>query len=145
MQTLSLLTSLCRRFARLLSFAVSIYGLLPFLSADFRSNTVVMGLYCILPVLSFPVTLVSFRSLRWSVALHWLLAFSYLAVYSMLDWRTCAELGYCQGVLATVLVTASTRRALGLFLVAIFNVALIILESSSQRALDRARSIQAAL
>lgn len=142
MQTLSPLTSLCRRFARLLSFAVSVYGLLPFLSADFRSDAVVMSLYCILPVLSFPVTLVSFQSMRLSVMLHWLLAFGYLAVYSMLDWRTCAQLGYCQGVMATVLVTTTSWRVRGLFLVAILNLALLVLELNSQR--GEVKSMQAA-
>ena len=82
---------------------------------DFRQDTLVMVLYCILPVLSFPVTLISVRSLRWSVALHWILAPAYLAVYSLLNWRTCAELGYCESVLATVLVTTTTRRVRGFF------------------------------
>ena len=145
MQTLSLLTSICRRTARLLSFAVSIYGLLPFISADFRRDTLLMGLYCILPVLSFPVTLVSFRSLRLSVALHWLLVFGYVAVYSMLAWRTCAELGYCEGVLSTVFATTSTWRVRGLFLVAILNLALPILKENLRCEQAKATGIPAAL
>ena len=145
MQTLSLLTSICRRTARLLSFAVSIYGLLPFTSADFRSDTLLMGLYCILPVLSFPVTLVSFRSLRLSVAQHWLLVFGYVAVYSMLAWRTCAESGYCEGVLSTVFATTSTWRVRGLFLVAILNLALLILKENLRREQTKATGIPAAL
>lgn len=145
MQTLSLLTSICRRTARLLSFAVSIYGLLPFISADFRSDTLLVSLYCILPVLSFPVTLISFRSLRLSVALHWLLVFAYLAVFSMLAWRTCAEMGYCHGVLSTVFATMSTWRVRGLFLVAILNLALLILKENLQRKHEKATGIPAAL
>ena len=145
MQTLSLLTSICRRTARLLSFAVSIYGLLPFTSADFRNDTLLMGLYCILPVLSFPVTLVSFRSLRLSVALHWLLVFGYVAVYSMLAWRTCAELGYCEGVLSTLFATTSTWRVRGLFLVAILNLALPILKENLRCEQAKATGIPAAL
>jgi hypothetical protein len=78
MRVLSLATSICRRVARLLSLAISVYGLLSFAWADFRQDTVVMSLFHILPVLSFPVTLLSFRWLRWAVALHWILALGYL-------------------------------------------------------------------
>jgi hypothetical protein len=104
-----------------------------------------MGLYCILPVLSFPVTLVSFRSLRLSVALHWLLVFGYVAVYSMLAWRTCAELGYCEGVLSTLFATTSTWRVRGLFLVAILNLALPILKENLRCEQAKATGIPAAL
>lgn len=136
----SLLISIVQRFARLLSFAVSVYGLLAFWSADFRSDTVVMGLYCILPVLSFPVSILSYRSLRWAVVLHCFLAFGYLAVYSMLEWRTCAELGYCQGVPATVLATTASWRVRGLFLVALINGALLLFESKTHR--EKARGMR---
>src|SRR5271157_4298257 len=95
-------SGICRAAAGILSFAVSGYGLYSFASADLRRDTGVMILFCLLPALSFPVFLLSFRWFRWSAALHWLTAAGYLAIYSMLDWRTCAELGYCTGVLQTV-------------------------------------------
>ncbi len=104
-----------------------------------------MGFYGILPILSFPVTLVSFRSLRWSVALHWALAVGYLGVYSILDWRTCSELGYCQGVLATVLETSTVLRVRAVFAVAVLNLALLILKAKRPPGQYEAKRIQAKL
>jgi hypothetical protein len=105
------------------SLLVSAYGVYLFEGADFRRDTLEMGLYCGLPFLSFPVFLLSFWSLRWSVAMHWILAAGYLAVYSALDWRTCAEMGYCHGVMQTVLQTLATRPVGGVSAVAVLNLA----------------------
>lgn len=144
MRVLSLVTLLCQGAARLLSFAVSVYGLLPFASADFRQDAAVMILYCVLPVLSFPVTLLFSRSLRWSVALHWILALGYLTAYSLLDWRTCAELGYCQGVLSTVFATLTGRRVQGVFAVAVLNLALLFLRRYLRSAQVESNGIRSA-
>jgi len=133
MRALSLATSTCQWFARVLSFAVSFFGLFSFLSADFRRDVVPMSLYCVLPVLSFPVTLLSFRSLRGSVALHLIVALGYLAAYSILDWRTCSELGYCHGVASTVLDTMTAQLVQALFAVAALNLALLILKRKLMR------------
>jgi hypothetical protein len=86
-----------------------------------------MGLYCAFPLLSFPVFLLSFKSLRWSVAAHWILAGGYLAVYSVLDWRTCSDAGYCRGVMQTVLQTLIARPVEAVFAVAAFNSAALII------------------
>ena len=128
-----------------MSLGVSLYGLLSYAWIDFRSDTAVMILYFILPVLSFPVTLVSFKSVRASVALHWALALGYLAVYSLLDWRTCAELGYCQGVAQVVLVTFISRRILAVFAVAVLNQVFLWLQGNLQPALDESKRVEARL
>jgi hypothetical protein len=117
------ISSLCRLAVAPGSLLVSAYGVYLFEGADFRRDTLEMGLYCGLPFLSFPVFLLSFWSLRWSVAMHWILAAGYLAVYSALDWRTCAEMGYCHGVMQTVLQTLATRPVGGVFAVAVLNLA----------------------
>jgi hypothetical protein len=123
----AVLSGLCRAIAGIGSLLVSAYGAYMFNAADFRQDAVVMGLFCILPALFFPVFLVSFRSLRWSVALHWILAVGYLVDYSMLDWRTCSELGYCSGALGTVLVTLTARPVQGAFAVAASGLAGLLL------------------
>lgn len=141
MRVRSLAALICQRIARLLSFAVSVLGLLSLAWTDLRPDTVVVDLFFILPVLSFPVTLLSFRWLRWSAALQWVLALGYLATYSLLDWRTCAELGYCEGVLPVVLTTLTSWQVQILFAVAIVNLPLLwlnrkprpVVEEESQR------------
>lgn len=140
MKLQTLMLSICQRVARLLSFAVSLYGLLSLALTSFRPGAVLISLFYILPVLSFPVTLLSFRWLRWSVACQWVLAMGYLTVYSMLNWRTCAELGYCQGVAATVLETLTTAWVQVLFAVAVFNLALLWLKNRLRPAQDEANA-----
>jgi hypothetical protein len=134
MRVLAWATLICRRIARLISLAVSLLGLLSLVLADLRQDALLMGLFFILPVLSFPITLLSFRWLRLSVALQWVLAFGYLAVYSRLDWRTCSGAGYCQGAMATVLVTLTAWPVQVLFAVAVFNLAFLCLSSKARPA-----------
>jgi hypothetical protein len=116
-----------RTVTGLLSFAVSSYGVHSFGWADLRQDTAVIFLFCLLPALSLPVFLLHFRWFGWSVSLHWILAAGYLTVYSLLDWRTCSELGYCQGVLPTVLEMLTTRPVQAAFAVAVFNLAALLL------------------
>jgi ABC-type uncharacterized transport system YnjBCD permease subunit len=118
----------CRVIAGAGSLWVSAYGAHSFGWADLRQDTFVVGLFCALPIPSFPVFLLSFKSPQWSVALHWMLAIGYLAVYSLLDWRTCAELGYCQGVTRTVLTTLTARPVEAVFAVAILNLAALLIQ-----------------
>jgi len=118
-------------------------GLLSLALADFRQDALLIGLFFFLPILSFPITLLSFRWLRWSVALQWALALGYLAVYSRLDWRTCAEAGYCQGAIAIVLVTLTAWPVQVLFVVAVFNLAFLWLSRKARAAEDEVRLHQA--
>ena len=53
------------------------------------------------------------------------MALTYLGAYSTLNWRTCSELGYCQGMLATVMQTLSTNMVLAFFAV----VAIVLTQS----------------
>jgi hypothetical protein len=114
------------------SLLVSAYGVYLFEGADFGRDRLEMSLYCGLPFLSFPVFLLSFWSLRWSVAMHWIIAAGYLAVYSTLDWRTCAEMGYCHGIMQTVLRTFTTRPVGGVFAVAVLNLAALWLRNKAR-------------
>jgi hypothetical protein len=94
------------------SAILSLYGIYVYAGANLNLDTLLMSLYCFLPMLSFPVFLLSFRYRRTSVASHCTMAVVYCAVYSMLNWRSCSELGICSGVAATVLETLTTRPAL---------------------------------
>jgi hypothetical protein len=69
---------------------------------------------------------------RMSVGFHWAFALGYLTVFSMLDWRTCAELGYCTSVAATVLETLATRPVEATFAVAILNLCALLLYSRTR-------------
>jgi hypothetical protein len=51
-----------------------------------------------------------------------LMALTYLGAFSTLSWRTCSELGYCQGLMATVMQTLSTDRVLAFFCVVILSL-----------------------
>jgi hypothetical protein len=104
------------------SIAVSMYGLYVYSGANLNLDTLMTRLYCFVPLLSFPVFVLSFWYRRLSIGLHWAMAIVYLVVYSMLDWRTCSELGYCSGVLVTVLQTLLTLPALVTLAVAFLNL-----------------------
>jgi hypothetical protein len=122
MKVRTVMASLCRWIVAIGSLLVTAYGVYSFDGADFGRDMLAMSLFCVLPFLSFPVFLLSFRSLRWSVVIHWILAAGYLAVYSVLDWRTCSEMGYCHGVMQTVLQTLTAQPVEAVFAVAVFNL-----------------------
>jgi hypothetical protein len=132
MKARSVLAWLCRLAVAIGSFLVSAYGVYSYLGADFARDMLAMGLYCALPLLCFPVFLLFFKSLRWSVTLHWMLAVAYLAVYSALDWRTCSESGYCVSVTQTLLQTLTARPVEAVFGVALFNLAALILQRKAR-------------
>jgi hypothetical protein len=105
------------------SALLSLYGIYVYAGANLNLDTLPMSLYCFLPMLSFPAFLLSFRYRRSSVALHCTMAVVYCAVFSMLNWRFCSELGICSSVAATVLETIATPPALLTLGVAILNFA----------------------
>ena len=102
----------------ILSAGETLYGVYSAIVIDLRPNPVLTGLYCLLPVLCFPVFMLV-RPARRSTALLLILAIGYVVAFSMLNWRTCAELGYCSDVAATVLETMKTTVVLAFFGVAI--------------------------
>lgn len=114
---------ICRRIAAFGSLILSLYGCYCWLASGLQQDWYVVTLYCVLPMLSFPVFLLSKWQPRLSIALHWVLAFGYLAVFSALDWRTCSELEHCSGVAATALAALTTLPVEITFAVAIANLA----------------------
>jgi hypothetical protein len=107
--------------AGILSAWVSLFGILAAMRIDLRQDTLLGLLYCGLPSLCLPVFLFV-RPPRRAAILLSLMALTYLGAFSVLSWRTCSELGYCQGLLATVMQTLSTNRVLAYFAVVILSL-----------------------
>src|SRR6266568_2715175 len=112
------------------SAAVTLYGVYSALRVDFRQSPVLIGLYCLLPLLCFPSFLL-IRPAERSVALLAIFAFGHLVVYSALSWRTCAELGYCGSILTTVVEILKTRTVLMFFGAAILRIMALYAEDHS--------------
>jgi hypothetical protein len=119
--------------AAVLSAFVSLSGVYSVYGLDFRQDMVLSVLYCLLPFLCFPVFILV-RPARRSAAVITVFAVAYLVVYSMLNWRTCAAIGYCGSVASTVLETLKTRTASGFFEAALFSFAAAVVDRPASHA-----------
>jgi hypothetical protein len=119
----------------LLSILLLLHALATVWAIDLRANPFVTYLYCIFPGLMLFIFL-WVRPPRMKTAVLWLLAIGYLVTASILNWRTCAELGYCSTVAATVTETLRTKPVLAAFGVAALSLVSLLL-SSSQREAER--------
>ena len=108
--------------AGILSAGVTLYGVYSAIAIDFRQDTILTGLYCLLPFLGFPVFLLV-RPAHRSAFLLAVLAAVYVGVFAALNWRTCTELGYCGSIVSTLIETLKTHMVLAYFGVAIFRYA----------------------
>jgi hypothetical protein len=117
-------------FGAVISIGVSIYGVYSVMRIDLRQDTVLTVLYCGLPLLCFPVFILIRPQSRSAFVLS-LMALTYLGAYSALNWRTCSELGYCQGLIATVMMTLSTNIVLAFFSVVILQLIALLMDDRS--------------
>lgn len=123
--------------AGVISAVVSVHGVWSLLSVDLRQDTILTCVYCVAPILCFPVLLLVRPQSRSAILLS-LMAITYLGAYSVLNWRTCSELGYCESVIATVMQTLSTNTVLGFFAVVILSlIAMLIDDHSTHRLYHR--------
>ena len=113
--------------AGLLSAGVSIHGVWSAMSIDLRQDMALSLVYCAMPVLCFPVFLLVRPASR-STFLQSLMALTFLGTYSVLNWRTCSELGYCQEVISTIMQTINTNVVLGYFGVVILNLIALLVD-----------------
>lgn len=113
--------------AAVLSAGVSVHGIWSAMSIDLRQDTLLSLAYCAMPVLCLPVFLLVRPLSRSTFALS-LMALTFLGTYSVLNWRTCSELGYCQSIVATVMQTLSTNIVLGYFVVVILNLIALLVD-----------------
>lgn len=117
-------------FAVVIGAGVSAYGLYSVNGVDLRQDTLLTCVYCGLPLLCLPVLLLVRPQSRAAFFLS-LMALTYLGAYSALNWRTCSELGYCQGLLATVMMTLSTNVVLAFFAVVILLLIALLVDDRS--------------
>jgi hypothetical protein len=110
-------------FASLLTF----YGLAAIRGLDLRENTLLSVAYCALPLLSLPLFLLAL-AVRKLLLLQTALVLAYIPVYSALNWRTCAELGYCGSDASVVLMTIATSKVLLFWGVALSSAAAFVVE-----------------
>jgi hypothetical protein len=103
------------------SAGVTLHGIYNALRVDLRQDSLLTGAYCLLPILCFPVFLLV-RPARRAALLLAAMALGFLAAYSALSWRTCAELGYCTSIVATVWETLKTRISLTFLAVAAISL-----------------------
>jgi hypothetical protein len=116
--------------AGVISIGVSLHGVWSVLSIDLKQDTILSCVYCVLPILCFPVLLLVRPQSRSAIILS-LMAITYLGAYSVLNWRTCSELGYCESIMATVMQTLSTNTVLGFFAVVILSLVAMLIDDHS--------------
>jgi hypothetical protein len=117
--------------AGLLSFAVMAHGVFSAVVIDTRFNPVLSVLYCVLPILSFPLFLIG-QFVRKLILLQAILVLAWLPVYSGLNWRACASHGYCTSVAGTVWMTFKTNPVLAFFGVVVISAAALALKTNSR-------------
>jgi hypothetical protein len=113
--------------AGIVSAGVTVRGVWSAMSIDLNQDTLLSLVYCVLPILCFPVFLL-IRPPRRSAILLSLMALTYLGAYSALNWRTCSELGYCESLPAIVMQTLSTNMVLGFFAVVILSLTALLVD-----------------
>jgi len=115
--------------AGLFSCLLTLYGLAAIRGLDLRQNTSLSVAYCALPLLSLPLFLLAL-AVRRLLPLQAFLLLAYIPVYSALNWRTCAELGYCGSVASVVFMTIATSKVLLFWGVSLSSAAAFIVERS---------------
>jgi hypothetical protein len=113
--------------AGVISAGVTLHGFWSAVSIDLNQDTLLVLVYCALPILCFPVFLL-IRPPRRAAILLSLMALTYLGAYSALNWRTCSELGYCESLTATVMQTLSTNMVLAFFAVVILSLIALLVD-----------------
>ena len=111
---------------------LALNGLAAVRGLDLRQNTLLSVAYCALPLLSLPLYLLAL-AVRKLLPLQTVLVLAYIPVYSALNWRTCAELGYCGSVASVVFMTIATSKVLLFWGVALSSLAAFIVERKGRR------------
>jgi hypothetical protein len=128
-----------RTAAGICSLFLSIRGFGGAYGIDFRVDTLVSTIYVVLPLASFFIFLFV-KVPKLEVSLHTIVAIGYLTTFSMLNWRTCAELGYCGSVASTVFGTLKIKPVLAAFGVIVFSVAAFSVDARRSKTADHTSS-----
>jgi hypothetical protein len=87
-------------------------------------------------LLSLPLYLLALVARR-LLLFQAVLVLAYIPVYSALNWRSCAELGYCGSLWSVVLMTTETSKVLLFWGVALSSVAAFIVERSGRAVAEK--------
>jgi hypothetical protein len=128
-----------RTVAGLCSLFVSIRGFGGAYGIDFRVDTLVSTIYVVLPVASFFIFLFV-KAQKLELILHAIVAIGYLSTFSILNWRTCAELGYCESIASTVSATLKIKPVLAAFGVIFFSFAASFVDARRGKTADHTSS-----
>jgi hypothetical protein len=139
MKMRELLWIVLRTAAGICSLFVSIRGFGGVYGIDFRVDTLVSTIYVVLPVASFFIFLFV-KAAKLEATLHTIVAVGYLTTFSMLNWRTCAELGYCGSIASTVFATLKIKPVLAAFGVIVFSVAASFVDAPRGKTADHTSS-----
>ena len=110
-----------------LSAIVTLRGVWALMATDLNQDTLLTLVYCGTAMLCFPVFFLV-RPQRRSAILLSLMALTYLGAYTALNWRTCAELGYCESLSVTIMQTLSTNVVLAFFAVVILSLSALLVD-----------------
>ncbi|MGA2730442.1 MAG: hypothetical protein ABSE96_21730 [Terracidiphilus sp.] len=128
-----------RTAAGVCSLFVSIRGVGGAYGIDFRVDTLVSTIYVVFPVASFFIFLFV-KAQKLELILHAIVAIGYLGTFSILNWRTCAELGYCGSVASTVFETLKIKPVLAAFGVIVFSFAASFVDARRSKTADHTSS-----
>jgi hypothetical protein len=121
------------------SLFVSLHGIYQIYGLDFRVDTLVSTIYVVLPLASFFIFLFV-KVPKLEVSLHAIVAIGYLSTFSILNWRTCAELGYCGSIASTVFATLKIKPVLAAFGVIVFSFAASFVDDRRGKTADHTSS-----
>jgi hypothetical protein len=121
------------------SLFVSLHGIYQIYGLDFRVDTLVSTIYVVLPLASFFIFLFV-KVPKLEVSLHAIVAIGYLSTFSILNWRTCAELGYCGSIASTVFATLNIKPVLAAFGVIVFSFAASFVDDRRGKTADHTSS-----
>lgn len=113
--------------AGIFSAGVTLHGIWSAISIDLKQDTLLSVVYCGLQLFCFPVLLLVRPANRAAVLLS-LMALTYLGAYSILNWRTCSELGYCDSMVEMVMQTLSTNTVLAFFAVVVLCLVALLVD-----------------
>jgi hypothetical protein len=115
---------------------VTLHGLWGAYGIEFRIDTLISVLYCLLPFSSFFIFLFV-KAPKLELILHTIVAFGYLSAYSILNWRSCAELGYCGSIASTIFMTCRTKPVLAAFCVIALGIVTLLIDARRRTIADQ--------
>ncbi|MDR3741265.1 MAG: hypothetical protein P4L40_19775 [Terracidiphilus sp.] len=122
----------CRVIAGILLLLAAVGGVSALWAVDLRANPAIALLYCLLPAATFIAFIVPWGGAA-RMVLQVVLTAGFLSAYAALNWRTCASLGYCTTIGATLWATVHTTAATQMLVGWMLGAAAVWLEKEQGR------------